>query len=113
MVFANLFFLYIFLPVNLILYYATRSYAVRNFVLVAMSFLFYAWGEPVWVLLLLFLSLKKLNDYGFLKTVLVAIIALAFMVIILAVAILLISLTAQLITFFTGLWEEIDLKYIH
>lgn len=44
MVFANLFFLYIFLPVNLILYYATRSYAVRNFVLVAMSFLFYAWG---------------------------------------------------------------------
>ena len=53
MVFANLFFLYTFLPVNLILYYATRSYAVRNFVLVAMSFLFYAWGEPVWVLLLL------------------------------------------------------------
>ena len=53
MVFANLFFLYIFLPVNLILYYAARSYAVRNFVLVAMSFLFYAWGEPVWVLLLL------------------------------------------------------------
>ena len=53
MVFANLFLLYIFLPVNLILYYATRSYAVRNFVLVAMSFLFYAWGEPVWVLLLL------------------------------------------------------------
>ena len=53
MVFANLFSLYIFLPVNLILYYATRSYAVRNFVLVAMSFLFYAWGEPVWVLLLL------------------------------------------------------------
>lgn len=53
MVFANLFFLYIFLPVNLILYYATCSYAVRNFVLVAMSFLFYAWGEPVWVLLLL------------------------------------------------------------
>ena len=53
MVFANLFFLYIFLPVNLILYYATRSYAVQNFVLVAMSFLFYAWGEPVWVLLLL------------------------------------------------------------
>ena len=53
MVFANLFFLYIFLPLNLILYYATRSYAVRNFVLVAMSFLFYAWGEPVWVLLLI------------------------------------------------------------
>ena len=53
MVFANLFFLYIFLPVNLILYYATRSYAVRNFVLVAMSFLVYTWGEPGGVLLLL------------------------------------------------------------
>ena len=70
-------------------------------------------GLVVWVVLLLFLSLKKLNDYGFMKTVLVAIIALAFMVIILAVVILLVSLTAQLITFFTGLWEEIDLKYIH
>ena len=70
-------------------------------------------GLVVWVVLLLFLSLKKLNDYGFMKTVLVAIIALAFMVIILAVVILLVSLTAQLITFFTGLWEEIDLQYIH
>ncbi|MBS5479604.1 MAG: hypothetical protein KHX46_00540 [Clostridiales bacterium] len=70
-------------------------------------------GLVVWVVLLIFLSLKKLNDYGFMKTVLVAIIALAFMVIILAVVILLVSLTAQLITFFTGLWEEIDLKYIH
>lgn len=46
-------------------------------------------GLVVWVVLLLFLSLKKLNDYGFMKTVLVAIIALAFMVIILAVVILL------------------------
>ena len=57
MVFANLFFLYIFLPVNLLLYYATRNYTVRNFVLVVMSFFFYAWGEPVWVLLLLFSGL--------------------------------------------------------
>ena len=54
MVFADLLFLYLFLPVNLILYYLTRNYGFRNFVLVAMSFLFYAWGEPVWVLLLLF-----------------------------------------------------------
>ncbi len=57
MVFANLFFLYIFLPINLLLYYITRSSGIRNFVLVAMSFFFYAWGEPVWVLLLLFSGL--------------------------------------------------------
>ena len=42
MVFADLLFLYLFLPVNLILYYLTRNYGFRNFVLVAMSFLFYA-----------------------------------------------------------------------
>ncbi len=57
MVFANLFFLYIFLPVNLLLYFVTRNATLRNVVLVAMSFVFYAWGEPVWVLLLLFSAL--------------------------------------------------------
>ncbi|MDD2955910.1 MAG: MBOAT family protein [Oscillospiraceae bacterium] len=54
MIFANLFFLYAFLPLNLLLYYLTRNQAYRNVVLVAFSLFFYAWGEPVWVVLLLF-----------------------------------------------------------
>ncbi len=54
MVFASLVFLYLFLPLNLLLYYATKNIAWRNCVLVVFSLFFYAWGEPVWVVLLLF-----------------------------------------------------------
>jgi alginate O-acetyltransferase complex protein AlgI len=51
MVFADLLFLYLFLPALLAAYYAVRA-NLRNWVLVVASLLFYAWGEPVWVLLL-------------------------------------------------------------
>ena len=54
MVFASLTFLYIFLPLNLILYYASKNDVYRNIVLTIFSFVFYAWGEPFWVLLLIF-----------------------------------------------------------
>ena len=54
MVFANLVFIYLFLPLNLIFYFLRENQAYRNTVLICFSFLFYAWGEPVWVLLLLF-----------------------------------------------------------
>ena len=52
MIFASLIFLYIFLPLNLILYFAFPDLKIKNIVLVAFSLLFYAWGEPVWVFLL-------------------------------------------------------------
>ena len=54
MVFSNLIFLYLFLPANILLYYITRNPAWRNGVLIAFSLFFYAWGEPVWVTLLIF-----------------------------------------------------------
>lgn len=54
MVFASLIFLYIFLPLNLALYYITKKANYRNLILTLFSFVFYAWGEPVWVFLLLF-----------------------------------------------------------
>ena len=57
MVFADLFFLYFFLPVCLICYFITRSTAIRNAVLVVFSLIFYAWGEPVWVSILIVSSL--------------------------------------------------------
>ena len=53
MVFASLVFLYIFLPLNLLLYYVTKNALYRNIVLTLFSFVFYAWGEPLWVLLLI------------------------------------------------------------
>lgn len=53
MVFADLFFLYGFLPVCLILYFFSKNITYRNIVLVAFSLVFYAWGEPVCVFLLI------------------------------------------------------------
>lgn len=53
MVFADLFFLYFFLPICLVCYFITRKTAIRNAVLIVFSLIFYAWGEPVWVVLLL------------------------------------------------------------
>ncbi len=73
MVFSSLVFLYLFLPVCLIIYYligskigrrtehgglADHSYATQaqNLILVASSFFFYGWGEPIWVVLLILSS---------------------------------------------------------
>ncbi|MBR1864084.1 MAG: MBOAT family protein [Ruminococcus sp.] len=60
MVFADLFFLYFYLPVCLMLYFATRSIKVRNAVLIMFSLVFYAWGEPIWVSILF---VSALVDY--------------------------------------------------
>jgi alginate O-acetyltransferase complex protein AlgI len=54
MVFASLTFLYIFLPLNLILYYSWNNKTYRNALLTVFSLVFYAWGEPVWICLLVF-----------------------------------------------------------
>ena len=42
LVFSNLFFLYIFLPANIILYFSVRSPQARNSIMVAFSLFFYA-----------------------------------------------------------------------
>lgn len=53
MVFSSLFFLCNFLPISLGLYYIIKNRTYRNSVLIIASVLFYAWGEPVWVILLI------------------------------------------------------------
>ena len=53
MVFSSLIFLYLFLPACLAAYFCFRSMAAKNMVLVLFSLVFYAWGEPVYVFLLL------------------------------------------------------------
>ena len=52
MVFSSLIFLFLFLPLCLLLYFSFRSLTAKNIVLVIFSLIFYAWGEPVYVFLL-------------------------------------------------------------
>lgn len=61
MVFSSLTFLFFFLPLALFLYYIGPK-KFRNSVLLILSILFYAWGEPVYVLLILF---STIMDYFF------------------------------------------------
>lgn len=53
MVFSSLTFLLVFLPIVLVLYYAAPG-RVKNLILFLCSLWFYAWGEPVYVGLMLF-----------------------------------------------------------
>ncbi len=57
MVFSGLTFLLLFLPLLLGLYFVSRSIHWRNGILVVFSLIFYAWGEPVMVLLLVLTTL--------------------------------------------------------
>ena len=57
MVFSSLIFLFIFFPLTLLLYFIARNIKTKNFILVAASLIFYSWGEPVWVILLIFSSI--------------------------------------------------------
>jgi len=57
MVFSSLIFLFVFLPLNLLIYYSVPGLKAKNFILVICSLVFYAWGEPIWVSLLVFSAL--------------------------------------------------------
>ena len=55
MLFSSILFLFYFLPAVLLLYYLFRfSRTLQNGLLLLASLLFYAWGEPIYVLLMLF-----------------------------------------------------------
>ena len=53
MVFSSIIFIFAFLPVTLLLYYAAPE-VLKNPVLLLFSLIFYAWGEPVYVVLMIF-----------------------------------------------------------
>ncbi len=57
MVFSSLLFLYVFLPVTFLLHFLAKSLKMKNLVLTFVSVLFYAWGEPFYVILMLFTTL--------------------------------------------------------
>ena len=56
MVFSSLVFLFIFFPVTLFFYFIMKNDKAKNIILVIASLIFYSWGEPVWVCLLIFSS---------------------------------------------------------
>ena len=62
MVFSSLYFLYLFLPVCLLCYGLSPSLTVKNITLTVFSLIFYAWGEPAYIILLL---LSVLMNYLF------------------------------------------------
>ncbi len=53
MAFSDLFFLFLFLPLCLVIYFRARRIQTKNTILIIFSLIFYAWGKPVWLLLLL------------------------------------------------------------
>ncbi|MFJ7661483.1 MBOAT family O-acyltransferase [Lysinibacillus sp. NPDC097162] len=61
MVFSSLLFLFVFLPIVLTLYYCSPR-KIRNLILFLMSLIFYAWGEPVYIVIML---VSTLTDYSF------------------------------------------------
>ena len=56
MVFSSIPFLFFFLPLCLLLYYAV-PFSMKNGILLVFSLIFYAWGEPIYILLMLFATL--------------------------------------------------------
>lgn len=52
MVFSSAVFLFLFLPVVLLLYFLVRDIEKKNTILLIFSLVFYAWGEPVYIFLL-------------------------------------------------------------
>lgn len=56
MVFSSLIFLYGFFSLSLLGYFLCRTQRAQNTVLLIFSLIFYAWGEPKYVLLLMFMA---------------------------------------------------------
>lgn len=57
MVFSSWIFCFAFLPVSFLCYFFCRTVKTRNIILLIFSLIFYAWGEPLFVLILVLMSL--------------------------------------------------------
>lgn len=66
MVFSSIPFLFFFLPVFLIIYFIV-PFKIKNIILLLFSLLFYAWGEPVYILLMLFSSIVDYSNGQLMK----------------------------------------------
>ncbi|MFD0589906.1 MBOAT family O-acyltransferase [Paenibacillus sp. GCM10027627] len=61
MVFSSLLFLFVFLPAVLLMYHVS-PWRLKNLILFLASLVFYAWGEPIYIALML---LSTITDYFF------------------------------------------------
>lgn len=84
MVFSSLLFIFVFLPVNIIFYFLSRNLRSKNIILVAFSLLFYTWGEPKYIFILIFsalidyvhaLAIEKSDDQSKKKLLLISAVA--------------------------------------
>ena len=105
MVFSSSIFLFAFLPLVLLLYYATKRAGIRNAVLLVFSLIFYAWGEPVMVLLLI--GTMVIHELPFARALGFLALTVAAMAVILFVLVLFYTLLMQLCTFGYTLYVEI------
>ncbi len=53
MIFSSVFFIFVFLPITLLVYFVVPKPG-KNVVLLISSLIFYAWGEPVYIILMVF-----------------------------------------------------------
>ncbi len=67
MVFSSNVFLFLFFPLTIIAYFLLPSIKYKNYVLLIASLIFYAWGEPIYIILLIFASLS-----GYLHSIFIA-----------------------------------------
>lgn len=56
MLFSSLLFIFFFLPIFLLIYYLV-PFKFKNIILLIFSLVFYAWGEPKYIFLLIFVTL--------------------------------------------------------
>ncbi len=55
MVFSSIIFIFMFLPLFLLCYFLVKDIKKKNLVLLIFSLIFYAWGEPFYIFLMLFM----------------------------------------------------------
>ena len=53
MIFSSVFFVFLFLPIVLLAYFIVPG-RLKNVVILISSLIFYAWGEPVYIALMIF-----------------------------------------------------------
>lgn len=58
MLFTSIIFLYYFLPILLLIYFISKN-SIKNYVLLSASLLFYAWGEPKFVFLMVIMIIMN------------------------------------------------------
>lgn len=53
MIFSSLLFIYLFLPLTIVIYYLSPK-KIRNTIILILSLIFYGWGEPIYIFLMIF-----------------------------------------------------------